>query len=70
MWATAPTFAVSTNVTGLPASPVDVAVSVSGFGVVDSVQLPAVATPLVLVLCDGPVSPRGIGCIPIRASWT
>ena len=52
----APTLAVSTNVTGLPAKPVDVAVIVSGFAVVDRVQLPTVAMPPVLVLGFGPVS--------------
>src|SRR5690242_2679804 len=52
----APTFAVSTNVTGLPVRPADVAVIVSGFAVLDSVQLPTVAIPLVFVVGLGPVS--------------
>src|SRR5205809_4239309 len=68
MCVAAPTFAVSTKVTGLPASPVDVAVTVSGLGVVDSVQLPTVATPLVLVLCDGPVSTPFV--VPVAANVT
>ncbi len=48
--------AVSTKVTGLPVSPVDTAVMVSGFGVVESVQPPTRAIPPPLVICDGLVS--------------
>src|SRR5216684_378586 len=51
----APTFAVSTNVTGLPASPVDVAVSVSGLACVPSVQLVTCAIPLAVVVWLAPV---------------
>ena len=52
----APTRAVSTNVTGLPLNPSDVAVIVSGLATVLSVQLPTCAIPLTLVVCEPPVS--------------
>src|SRR6267143_2416883 len=51
----APAVAVSTKVTGLPARPLDVAVSVSGLACVLRVQLVRVAMPLARVDCDAPV---------------
>ena len=45
-----PTFAVSVNVTGLPPSPVEVAVSAFRPTTVPSIQLPTVAIPLALVV--------------------
>ena len=45
-----PAFAVSMNVTGLPASPGEVAVRVFTPTIVPSVQLPMVAIPFALVV--------------------
>src|SRR2546430_16581532 len=50
-----PAVPVVVNVTGLPARPVDAAVSVSSRAVVASVQLPTVAMPLALVVWLAPV---------------
>ena len=51
----APAVPVAVKVTGLPASPVDVAVRVLGPAVVPRVQLPTVAIPLAFVVWVSPV---------------
>src|SRR5205807_2494717 len=53
--AAAPAVPVAVNVTGLPASDPDAAVSVFGPAVAHNVQLPTVATPLALVVWLAPV---------------
>ena len=54
--AAAPAVPVAVNVTGLPESVPDVAVSVLDPAVVESVQLPTAAIPLASVVCVAPVT--------------
>jgi len=55
-WAAAPAAPVAVKVTGLPVSPVAVAVRVFVPAVIPSVQLPSVAIPLAVVVWFGPVT--------------
>src|SRR5207249_10737655 len=54
--AAGPAVPVAVKVTGLPARPVDVAVSVLEPAVVPRVQLPTLAIPLASVVCSAPVT--------------
>src|SRR2546422_1653515 len=56
IWVAAPAFPVALNVTGLPWSVPDVAVSVFGPAVLPRVQLVTAAMPLALVVCEAPVT--------------